>query len=62
MAKYTISYSNAEGVDHEVEGDSLHDLALQLREVDYQGPNIRVLTEQGFTAGWVGADGHYQAA
>jgi hypothetical protein len=49
-------YTDNDGTRYDLEGDDLPDLAKELVGITNNTSSIRVLTEQGFTRGWISVE------
>lgn len=58
---FAISYLNDSGTEIVLEGETLEQLAAELKESGYEGSSIGVRDEHGFICGWVAA-GEWRAA
>lgn len=51
------TYTDANGITYDLEGDSARELHEQLREIDTDAPTLRVTDEMGSLRGWVSGQG-----
>lgn len=56
MATYTITFRTSTSDGTEITGE-FPELQSQLAEAGYEGPSIRVTSDNGETRGWVSAEG-----